>query len=62
MDILEFASEQKDRVVQKAKAWLKSLWRNLCSKILKYKKRNNYVESSDRRGVGVIGKPHERGK
>ena len=38
MDAFEFASEQKDRVVQKAKAWLKSLWRKLCSKILKYKK------------------------
>lgn len=38
MDILEFASEQKDRVVQKSKAILKSLWQKLCFNLLKYKK------------------------
>lgn len=38
MDIIEFASEQKDRVVQKAKDFLKSLWQRLCFKLLQYKK------------------------
>ena len=38
MDILEFASEQKDRVVQKAKALIKTLWQRICQKLLTYKK------------------------
>ena len=38
MDILEFASEQTDRVVQKAKALIKTLWQRICQKLLTYKK------------------------